>query len=184
METIISTCESKMEKTVIALNNEYKTLRTGRASATLFNNLSVEYYGAQTPLSQVGTISVPEARMVVIQPWDKTVLPAIEKAILKSDLGLTPNNDGKLIRINFPALTAERRKDLAKQAKQIAEKSKVSIRNIRREAIDEIKALEKKSEISEDDQKIGDAKIQKLTDKFVAEIGVVSVAKEKEIMEI
>lgn len=184
METIISTCESKMEKTVIALNNEYKNLRTGRASATLFNNLSVEYYGAQTPLSQVGTISVPEARMVVIQPWDKTVLPAIEKAILKSDLGLTPNNDGKLIRINFPALTAERRKDLAKQAKQIAEKSKVSIRNIRREAIDEIKALEKKSEISEDDQKIGDAKIQKLTDKFVAEIGVVSVAKEKEIMEI
>jgi ribosome recycling factor len=184
MENIISTCESKMEKTVTALNNEFTTLRTGRASANLFNNLSVEYYGAQTPLSQVGTISVPEARMVVIQPWDKTVLPAIEKAILKSDLGLTPNNDGKLIRINFPALTADRRKDLAKQAKQIAEKSKVSIRNIRREAIDEIKALEKKSEIGEDDQKIGDAKIQKLTDKYVAEIGNITVAKEKEIMEI
>lgn len=184
METIISTCESKMKKTVTALNNEYTTLRTGRASSNLFNNLSVEYYGAQTPLSQVGTISVPEARMVVIQPWDKTVLPAIEKAILKSDLGLTPNNDGKLIRINFPALTAERRKELAKQAKQIAEKSKVSIRNIRREAIDEIKTLEKNSEISEDDQKVGDAKIQKLTDKYVAEIGEVSVAKEKEIMEI
>jgi ribosome recycling factor len=184
METIISTCESKMQKTVTALNNEYTTLRTGRASAALFNNISVEYYGAQTPLSQVGTISVPEARMVVIQPWDKTVLPAIEKAILKSDLGLTPNNDGKLIRINFPALTADRRKDLAKQAKQIAEKSKISIRNIRREAIDELKALEKNSEIGEDDQKIGDAKIQKLTDKYVAEIGDVSAAKEKEIMEI
>ena len=184
MESIIKTCESKMQKTVVALNNEYTTLRTGRASAALFNNLNVEYYGAQTPLSQVGTISVPEARMIVIQPWDKTVLPAIEKAILKSDLGLTPNNDGKLIRINFPALTADRRKDLAKQAKQIAEKSKVSIRNIRREAMDEIKALEKKSEISEDDQKTADARVQKLTDQYVAEIGEVSVAKEKEIMEI
>ncbi|MGH4038572.1 MAG: ribosome recycling factor [Sphaerochaeta sp.] len=184
MESIIKTCESKMQKTVIALNNEYTTLRTGRASSALFNNINVEYYGAQTPLSQVGTISVPEARMVVIQPWDKTVLPAIEKAILKSDLGLTPNNDGKLIRINFPALTADRRKDLAKQAKQIAEKSKVSIRNIRREAMDEIKALEKKSEISEDEQKTADARIQKLTDQYVAEIGEVSAAKEKEIMEI
>ncbi len=184
MENIINNCESKMEKTVAALDNEYKSLRTGRASAALFNNISVEYYGAQTPLSQVGSISIPEARMVVIQPWDKTVLPAIEKAILKSDLGLTPNNDGKLIRINFPSLTADRRKELAKQAKQIAEKSKVSIRNIRREAIDEIKALEKNSEISEDDQKSGDARVQKLTDKFVAQIGDVAAAKEKEIMEI
>lgn len=184
METIISTCESKMQKTITALTNEYTTLRTGRASAALFNNLFVEYYGAQTPLAQVGTISVPEARMVVIQPWDKTVLPAIEKAILKSDLGLTPNNDGKLIRINFPALTSDRRKDLAKQAKQIGEKSKISIRNIRREAIDEIKALEKNSEIGEDQQKLGDARIQKLTDKYVAEIGDIATAKEKEIMEI
>lgn len=184
MENIINNCESKMEKTVAALDNEYKSLRTGRANAALFNNISVEYYGAQTPLSQVGSISIPEARMVVIQPWDKTVLPAIEKAILKSDLGLTPNSDGKLIRINFPSLTADRRKDLAKQAKQIAEKSKVSIRNIRREAIDEIKALEKKSEISEDDQKSGDARIQKLTDSFVAQIGEIAIAKEKEIMEI
>lgn len=184
MENIINNCESKMEKTVAALDNEYKSLRTGRANAALFNNISVEYYGAQTPLSQVGSISIPEARMVVIQPWDKTVLPAIEKAILKSDLGLTPNSDGKLIRINFPSLTADRRKDLAKQAKQIAEKSKVSIRNIRREAIEEIKALEKSSEISEDEQKSGDARIQKLTDSFVAQIGEIAIAKEKEIMEI
>ncbi len=145
MQNIINTCESKMKKTIQALENEYQSLRTGRASAALFNNIQVEYYGAQTPLSQVGSISIPEARMVVIQPWDKTVLPAIEKAILKSDLGLTPNNDGKLIRINFPALTAERRKELAKAAKQnCRKKAKVSIRNIRREAIDEIKALEKK----------------------------------------
>lgn len=184
MENIINNCESKMEKTVSALDNEYKSLRTGRASAALFNNISVEYYGAQTPLSQVGSISVPEARIVVIQPWDKSILPAIEKAIMKSDLGLTPNNDGKLIRINFPSLTSDRRKDLAKQAKQIAEKSKVSIRNIRREAMDEIKALEKKSDISEDDQKASDARIQKLTDNFVIQIGEIAIAKEKEIMEI
>lgn len=184
MQNVINNCENKMNKTIQALENEYQNLRTGRASAALFNNIQVEYYGAPTPLSQVGSISIPEARMVVIQPWDKTVLPAIEKAILKSDLGLTPNNDGKLIRINFPALTADRRKELAKMAKQTAEKSKVSIRNIRREAIDEIKALQKNSDISEDDQKTGEAKVQKLTDAFVEKITKISADKEKEIMEI
>ncbi len=184
MDTVFKTLESKMKKSIQALENEYQTLRTGRANAALFNNIQVEYYGEQTPLSQVSSISVPEARMVVIQPWDKTVLPEIEKAILKSDLGLTPGNDGKLIRVNFPPLTAERRKDLAKMAKQTAEKFKVGLRNLRREAIDELKEMEKESLISEDDLKVGETKIQQITDKYVDEVGLVSAAKEKEIMEI
>ena len=176
--------ENKIEKSIQTLEIEYQALRTGRATAARFNNIQVEYYGAQTPLSQVGSISVPEARMVVIQPWDKTVLPAIEKAILKSELGLTPSNDGKLIRISFPALTAERRKELAKNAKQTAEKYKVGLRNLRREALDELKAMEKESLISEDDLKVGETKVQKITDSFVNKVGEVATAKEKEIMEI
>jgi ribosome recycling factor len=180
MNTVLNTLESKMKKSIQALESEYQSLRTGRANAALFNNIQVEYYGAQTPLSQVGSISVPEARMVVIQPWDKTVLPAIEKAILKSELGLTPNNDGKLIRISFPALTADRRKELAKSAKQTAEKYKVGLRNLRRE----LKEMEKESLISEDDLKVGETKVQKITDTYVAKIGDVAAAKEKEIMEI
>ncbi len=184
METVLKSLESKMQKSIQALEHEYQSLRTGRANAALFNNLQVEYYGAPTPLSQVGSISVPEARLVVIQPWDKTVLPAIEKAILKSELGLTPNNDGKLIRIAFPALTADRRKELAKSSKQTAEKYKVGLRNLRREAIDELKAMEKESLISEDDLKVGETKIQKITDKYVAQVGDVAASKEKEIMEI
>ncbi|MCY1151480.1 MAG: ribosome recycling factor [Sphaerochaetaceae bacterium] len=184
MDTVLKTLESKMKKSIQALENEYQALRTGRANAALFNNIQVEYYGAQTPLSQVGSISVPEARMVVIQPWDKTVLPAIEKAILKSELGLTPSNDGKLIRISFPALTADRRKELAKNAKQTAEKYKVGLRNLRREAIDELKAMEKESLISEDDLKVGETKVQKITDTYVAQVSDVAAAKEKEIMEI
>ncbi|MCH3916483.1 MAG: ribosome recycling factor [Spirochaetia bacterium] len=184
MQTVLSNSENKMQKSITALEKEYQGLRTGRASAALFSNLTVTYYGAPTPLSQVGSISVPEARMVVIQPWDKSVLPEIEKAILKSDLGLTPNNDGKLIRINFPALTSDRRKELAKQAKQIAEKTKVAIRNIRREAIDELKAMEKKSTISEDDLKTGEDKVQKLTDKYINQASDIATGKEKEIMEI
>ena len=184
MQETLTKCETKMQKTINALENDYQSLRTGRASAALFNSIMVEYYGTPTPLTQVGSISVPEARMVVIQPWDKSVLSEIEKAILKSDLGLTPNNDGKLIRINFPSLTADRRKDLAKQAKQTAEKSKVALRNIRREAIDELKAMEKKSDISEDDLKVGQDNVQKLTDKYVANVDAVAASKEKEIMEI
>ncbi len=184
MDTVLKSLESKMKKSIQALEHEYQSLRTGRANAALFNNIQVEYYGAPTPLSQVGSISVPEARMVVIQPWDKTVLPAIEKAILKSELGLTPNNDGKLIRITFPALTAERRKELAKTAKQTSEKYKVGLRNLRREAIDELKEMEKESLISEDDLKNGENKVQKITDNYVAKIVEVATSKEKEIMEI
>ena len=184
MQNVITNCSDKMKKSVASLQADYAQLRTGRASAALFDKIKVEYYGAETPLSQVASISVPEARMVVIQPWDKTVLPAIEKAIQKSELGLNPNNDGKLIRVNFPALTADRRKELAKQAKATAEQSRVAVRNIRRDAMEELKKMQKNGEISEDQQKDGETKIQKLTDSAIQDINKVAEAKEKEIMEI
>jgi ribosome recycling factor len=173
-----------MKKSVNALQQEFNLLRTGRASAALFERIRVEYYGQETPLSQVASISVPEARLVVIQPWDSTLLGPIEKAILKSELSLNPNNDGKLLRINFPPLTEERRKELARNAKNIAEQSRIAIRNIRREAIDEGKKLEKGGDISEDQQKDLEGKIQKLTDTYVGEINDLTDAKEKEILEI
>jgi len=173
-----------MKKSVGALNQEFSALRTARASAALFDKIKVEYYGQETPLSQVASISVPEARLVVIQPWDKTLLGPIEKAILKSELSLNPNNDGKLLRINFPPLTEQRRKELAKGAKATAEQSKIAIRNIRREAIDESKRLQKASDISEDEQKDLENKIQKLTDTYIAQITDIAAEKEKEILEI
>ena len=184
MQTVLSNCEAKMKKCTQALDNEFQQMRTGRASSALFDKIKVDYYGSETPLNQVASISVPEARLVVIQPWDKSVLPLIEKAILKSELGINPNNDGKLIRINFPALTEQRRKELAKASKQTAEGAKVAIRNVRRDAIDELKKLEKASEISEDDLKDGEAKVQKFTDAAIVEVGKIADAKEKEIMEI
>ena len=155
MQNVIDNCDQKMKKCVQALENEFSMLRTGRASAQLFDKIKVDYYGAETPLSQVASISVPEARLVVIQPWDKTVLPAIEKAIQKSELGLTPNNDGKLIRVAFPPLTEDRRKELAKSAKATAENSRVAVRNVRRDAMEDLKKLQKNGEISEDQQKEG-----------------------------
>ena len=184
MQNVIDSCDQKMKKCVQALENEFQMLRTGRASAQLFDKLKVDYYGAETPLSQVASISVPEARLVVIQPWDKTVLPAIEKAIQKSELGLNPNNDGKLIRVAFPPLTEDRRKELAKSAKATAENSRVAVRNVRRDAMEDLKKLQKNGEISEDQQKEGEQKIQKLTDAAIADIAKVAEAKEKEIMEI
>ena len=184
MQTIISSCEERMKKCVQALESEYQNLRTGRASAALFDKIKVDYYGAETPLNQVASISVPEARLVVIQPWDKSLLPAIEKAIQKSELGLNPNNDGKLIRVNFPALTEQRRKELARQSKATAEQSKVAVRNVRRDAMDDLKKKQKAGEISEDEQKEGENKVQKLTDTYIAEVQKVADAKEKEIMEI
>ncbi len=184
MQTVINNTETKMKKSVASLEADYASLRTGRASASLFDKIKVDYYGAETPLSQVASISVPEARMVVIQPWDKSVLPQIEKAILKSELGLNPNNDGKLIRINFPSLTADRRKELAKGAKSQAESARVAVRNIRRDAMDELKKMQKSSLISEDQEKEGETKIQKLTDSSIADINKIAEAKEKEIMEI
>ena len=184
MQSVIDNCEQRMKKSTEALSAEFAMLRTGRASASLFDKIKVDYYGAETPLSQVASISVPEARLVVIQPWDKTVLPAIEKAIQKSELGLNPNNDGKLIRVAFPPLTEDRRKELAKSAKATAEGSRVAVRNIRRDAMEELKKLQKNGDISEDQQKEGETKIQKLTDNAIAEIAKIAEAKEKEIMEI
>lgn len=184
MQQVLETCESKMQKSLESLSREFDGLRTGRASTNLLDKIRVDYYGAETPINQVATVSVPEARTIVIQPWDKSVLAAIERAILKSDLGLPPNNDGKLIRLNFPPLNEDRRKQLVRGAKATTEQSRVAIRNIRREAIDELKRLEKASEISEDELKDGENRVQKLTDSFIEKINSISDEKEKEIMEI
>jgi len=184
MESVIRTAEEKMKKSVEALEREFNTIRTGRASAALFDKIKVEAYGQPTPLSQAATISVPEARLVVIQPWDKGLLNEIEKAIQKSELSVNPNNDGKVIRINIPPLTEERRKELVKLSKNTAEQNRVSIRNIRRDANEELKKLQKSGDISEDDEKKSTEKIQKLTDSYIKEIGDILVVKENEIMEI
>ncbi len=180
MENVKKSAEDRMKKTIKALKEEYNTIRTGRASANLFDKVMVEYYGTPTPMNQVANISIPEARLIVIQPFDKNALNDIEKAIQTSELSLNPNNDGKVIRINIPPLTEERRKDLVKQAKNIGEQSRVSIRNIRRDVNDQIK----KGDFTEDEQKKAADDIQKLTDQYVKEIGEVIDAKEKEIMEI
>ena len=184
MQQVLANCEDRMKKSVGALETDYLALRTGRASAAIFDKVRVDYYGQETPLNQVASVSVPEARLVVIQPWDKSLLGAIEKAIQKSDLGLNPSNDGKLLRINFPPLTQERRKELAKQSKNLAEGSRVAIRNIRRDGMEEIKKLQKAGTISEDEQKEGETKLQKMTDSQIARINDLQATKEKEIMEI
>lgn len=184
MQTVLNNCEERMKKSIAALNAEYLALRTGRASASLFDKIKVDYYGQETPLNQVASVSVPEARTVVIQPWDKGVLPAIEKAIQKSDLGLNPSNDGKLLRINFPPLTGDRRKELAKQAKTSAETTRVAVRNIRRDGMDEIKKLQKDGTISEDEEKNGEDRLQKLTDSYIAQVNKLADDKEKEILEV
>ncbi|MCD4680372.1 MAG: ribosome recycling factor [Bacteroidales bacterium] len=184
MNSIIQNSESRMKKSIISLETDFNSLRTGRASTALFDKIRVDYYGQTTPLSQVASISVPEARLVVIQPWDKSLLNIIEKALLKSELSINPNNDGKLIRINIPPLTEERRKELVKLAKNTAESSRVAIRNIRRDAIEDIKKLEKQKEISEDQLKLGQDKIQKLTDTYVSVINSILEKKEHEIMEV
>ena len=171
----------RMDKTIAALKDEFKALRTGRASASIFDRVRVDYYGTPTPLNQVSTISVPEARSIVIQPFDKSLISEIEKAILKSELGLNPSNDGKVIRISIPPLTAERRKELVKQAKSIAENSRVAIRNIRRDGND---AVKKNKELTEDMQKDAQEKIQKKTDEFIKKVDAIAEAKDKEIMAI
>ncbi|MDA3956637.1 ribosome recycling factor [Oceanispirochaeta sp.] len=180
MDTIKKIAEEKMKKTVKALKEDFNTIRTGRASANLFDKLHVDYYGTPTPLNQVANISIPEARLIVIQPFDKNALSGIEKAILTSELSLNPNNDGKVIRINIPPLTEERRKDLVKQSKNVGENSRVSIRNIRRD----VNELIKKGDFTEDEQKKGMDDIQKLTDQYIKDIGIIIDEKEKEIMEI
>jgi ribosome recycling factor len=184
MDSVLKSHEDRMKKTIKNLEEEFNNLRTGRASASLFDKIRVDYYGTPTPLNQVANISIPEARLVVIQPWDKGVMGEIEKAIQKSELSLNPSNDGKVIRISIPPLTEERRKELAKHAKQIAESSRVAVRNIRRDANDELKKMEKSSEISEDDLKRGEDDIQKLTDRYIKDINELLDAKETEIMEV
>ena len=184
MQQVLDNCEDRMKKSINALETDYLALRTGRASAAIFDKIRVDYYGQETPLNQVASVSVPEARLVVIQPWDKSLLSMIEKAIQKSDLGLNPSNDGKLLRINFPPLTQDRRKELAKQSKTLAENSRVAIRNIRRDGMEEIKKLQKAGTISEDEQKEGETRLQKMTDSHIARINDLQATKEKEIMEI
>lgn len=176
--------DAKMKKSVKSLQEEYALLRTGRASPALFEKLSVEYYGARTPLSQVANISIPEARLVVIQPWDKGVIGDIEKAILASDLSLTPSNDGKVIRINIPPLNEARRKELVKQAKGVAEDHRIGVRNVRRDANEAYKKLLKDGEMTEDEVKKAEADIQKLTDATIHDIDRIAAEKEKEILEI
>jgi ribosome recycling factor len=184
MEKVYRDAEENMKKVISALSHEFNSLRTGRASTALFDGIRIDYYGQKTPLNQVATISVPEARLVVIQPWEKSILGEIEKAIQKSELSINPNNDGKVIRINIPPLTEERRKELVKIAKNKAEQMRVSIRNIRRDANEEYKQLQKKGDLSEDETKRGIDEIQKLTDKYIEEVNKVLEAKEKEILEI
>ncbi|MGM0431216.1 MAG: ribosome recycling factor [Spirochaetota bacterium] len=184
MKEVLKDAQERMKKSVASLETEYNSLRTGRASASLFDKVKVDYYGQQTPLNQVANISIPEARLVVIQPWDRSLIGEIEKAIQKSELSLNPSNDGKVIRISIPPLTEDRRKDLVKMAKNIAEQSRVAVRNIRRDAIDTLKEMEKEKLISEDERKSGEQEIQKLTDEYVKDIGGVLEKKEKEIMEV
>jgi ribosome recycling factor len=173
-----------MEKTLDALHAELVTIRTGRASPSLIERLHVEYYGVSTPLNQVATITVPEARMLVVQTWDKTALPAVEKAILKSDLGLNPTNDGRVIRVVIPYLSEERRKDLIKLVHKKVEEGHISVRNCRREALETMEKAEKDKAISEDDFKRAKERLQKLTDKFVAKVDDIGAAKEEEILEV
>lgn len=175
--------EEKMQKTVNSLKDQFNGIRTGRASATMFDKVRVDYYGTKSPLNQVATISIPEARSVIIQPFDKSLITDIEKAILTADMGLNPSNDGKVIRLSIPPLTAERRKELVKQAKTIAENARTSIRNTRREGNEELKKSQKAGEITEDDLKKEEDALQKLTDKYIAEINKIYDAKEKDIME-
>ncbi len=174
--------EPKMEKTVAALKEEFNTIRTGRASASIFDRVRVNYYGDKAPLNQVATISIPEARSVVISPFDKSLITEIEKGILTADLGLNPSNDGKVIRISIPPLTADRRKELVKQAKATAENYRTTIRNIRRDGNDDLKKQQKAGEITEDGLKTETDKLQKLTDKYIDEINKAYEAKEKEIL--
>ena len=176
--------EERMEKTVSSLKERYNGIQTGRASAAIFDKVRVDYYGTKSPLNQVATVSIPEARSVIIQPFDKSLIVEIEKAILTADLGLNPSNDGKVIRISIPPLTAERRKELVKQAKTIAEEARTSIRNIRRDGNDAFKKLSKSEDISEDEIKDLEDALQKLTDKYIASVDKAVEEKTKEILTV
>lgn len=184
MQEQLRVYEEKMQKSLEVLQSEYASIRAGRANPHVLDKIRVDYYGTPTPIQQVGNVNVPEARMIVIQPWEKSLLKAIEKAILTSDLGINPTNDGSVIRLIFPELTEERRKELAKDVKKKGEGTKVAVRNIRRDANEAFKKMEKAGELSEDDRKLGEEKIQKLTDKMIDKIERAVEEKTKEIMTV
>lgn len=181
---VFANAKEKMTKAISAYTRELASIRAGRANAALLDKISIEYYGAPTPVNQIAGISVPEARLLVIQPYDKSILGEIEKAIQKSDLGLNPSNDGNIIRLAIPALTEERRKELVKVVKKDSEEAKIAVRNIRRDANDDLKKLEKNSEITEDELRSNSEDIQKLTDEFISKIDQITKEKEKEILEV
>ena len=184
MNQVFQKAEEKMNKTLAALENEYTAIRAGRANPAVLNKLTVDYYGAPTPVNQLAGISVPEPRTLMIQPYDKSALRDIEKAILSSDLGLNPQNDGSALRLTFPPLTEERRKELCRTIQKYGEEAKVSVRSVRLDTIDRLKDMKKQNEITEDDLKNAEKKAQDLTDKFCKEIDTIAAKKEKEIMEI
>jgi len=184
MNTVFSNAESKMEKTISVMVSDFKAIRAGRANAAVLDKIAVDYYGVPTPINQMAAISVPEPSILAIQPWDASALKLIEKAINASDIGINPQNDGKVIRLAFPSLTEDRRRDLCKDIKKTGEDSKVAIRSIRRDSIEKLKAMKKDSTITEDDLKQAEKKMQDLTDKFCKRIDEECAAKEKEIMEI
>lgn len=184
MEKHIKDCTSRMQKSIDSLEKDFSRLRTGRASTALVDNIRVEYYGTPTPLNQVASVSIPDSRTISISPWDRNAFSNIEKAIMKSDLGLTPINDGRAIRINIPPLTEERRKDLVKMAKKYTEEAKVAIRNVRRDVNEALKKMQTAKEISEDDLHKAQDEVQKATDSFVKKADATLAEKEKEIMEI
>lgn len=184
MNELIKNTEEKMNKTVAVLERDYKSIRAGRANASVLDRITVDYYGAPTPIQQMAAVSTPEPRVLMIQPWDATTIKDIEKAILTSDIGINPQNDGRVIRLSFPPLTEERRKEIVKDVKKMAEENKVAIRNTRRDAIEKLKALKKANTVTEDDVANGEKKIQNLTDKFCKEIDELAAIKEKEILEI
>jgi ribosome recycling factor len=184
LEEVYEEIEHKMERSLEALHKELTRVRTGRASLALLDGIMVVYYSTPTPLNQLATLSVPESRLITVQPWDKSQFGPIEKAIQRSDLGLTPVNDGKVIRLAIPPLTAERRKELVKQVKKTGEETKIALRNVRREGNDMLKSLEKEKEISEDDWRRGQEQVQKITDRYIAKTDEILSAKEHEVMEV
>lgn len=184
LDDLYQEIEHKMDRSLAALRKDLSRIRTGRASLALLEGIVVDYYGTPTPLNQVATLAVPESRSITIQPWEKNQISPIEKAILRSDLGLTPVNDGKLIRLSIPPLTAERRQELVKQVKKIGEESKIALRNVRREGNESLKGLEKTKEISEDNMRRGQEQMQKITDRFITQVEETLQTKEREILEV
>lgn len=184
MDTVFKKTEDRMGKALDSLSHDYAAIRAGRANPAVLDKVQVDYYGVGTPINQVAAVSVAEARVLVIQPWDKSMLALIEKAIQASDIGINPQNDGNVIRLTFPALTEDRRREIAKEIAKRAEDAKVAIRNIRRDGMDDLKKLKKDSAITEDDLKNGEDKLQKITDKHIKEVDEIASAKDKEIMSL